>query len=43
MCVAAMAPAIITMSRSIFHPRAAMLSISGLCLLGLASSDSGEK
>ena len=42
MCVAALAPAVITMSGSIFQPRAAMFSISGLYLLALASSVSGE-
>ena len=42
MCVAALAPAVITMSGSIFQPRAAMLSMSGLYLLALASSVSGE-
>ena len=42
MCVAALAPAVITMSGSIFHPRATMFSISGLYLLALASSVSGE-
>ena len=38
MCVAALAPAVITMSGSIFQPRAIMFSISGLYLLALASS-----
>jgi hypothetical protein len=42
MCVAALASTVITMSRSIFQPRAAMLSISGLYLLVLASSVAGE-
>jgi hypothetical protein len=42
MCVAALAPAVITMSGSIFQPRAAMFSISGLYLLALASSVYGE-
>ena len=42
MCVAALAPAVITMSGSVFHPRAAMFSISGLYFLSLASSVSGE-
>jgi hypothetical protein len=42
MCVAAMAPAIITMSGSIFQPRATMFSISGLYLLALASSVADE-
>ena len=38
MCVAALAHAVITTSGSIFQPRSAMLSISGLYLLTLASS-----
>ena len=42
MCVAALAPAVITISGSIFQPRAATLSISGLYLLALASSVTGE-
>ena len=42
MCAAALAPAVIIMSGSIFHPRATMFSISGLYLLALASSVSGE-
>ena len=42
MCVAAPAPAVITIRGSIFQPRAAMLSMSGLYLLALASSVSGE-
>ena len=42
MCVVALAPAVITMSGSIFQPRAAMFSISGLYLLALASSVSNE-
>ena len=42
MCVAALAPAVITMSGSIFHRRATMFSISGLYLLALVSSVSGE-
>ena len=42
MCVAALAPAVITMSGSIFQPLAAMLSISGLYLLILVSNVSGE-
>ena len=42
MCVAALAPTVITMSGSIFQPRSAMLSISGLYLLTLASSVAGE-
>ena len=42
MCVAALALAVITMGGSIFQPLAAMSSISGLYLLALASSVSGE-
>ena len=42
MCVAALAPAVITMSGSIFQPLAAMLSISGLYLLILVSNVYGE-
>ena len=42
MCVAALAPAVMTISGSIFQPRAAMLSISGWYLLVLASSVAGE-
>ena len=42
MCVAALAPAVITMSGSIFQLRASMLSMSGLYLLALASSVYGE-
>ena len=42
MCVAALAPVVITMSGSFFQPRAAMFSISGLYLLALASSVFGE-
>ena len=42
LCVSAMAAAVITMSGSIFHPRATMFSIVGLHLLALASSVSGE-
>jgi hypothetical protein len=42
MCVAALAPAVITMSGSIFQPRATMFSINGLYLLALASSVAGE-
>ena len=41
-CVAALAPAVITMSISIFQPRATMFSMSGLYLLALASSVSSE-
>ena len=43
MCDAALAPAVITMSGSIFHPRATTLIISGLYLSALASSVSSEK
>jgi hypothetical protein len=42
MCIAALAPAVITMSGSIFQPLEAMFSISGLYLLALASSVFGE-
>jgi len=42
MCVAARAPAVITIRGSIFQPLAAILSISGLYLLALASSVSSE-
>ena len=42
MCVAALAPAVIIMSGSIFQSLAAMYSISGLYLLALAASVSGE-
>ena len=42
MWVAALAPAVMTMSGSIFQPRAAMLSMSGLYLLVLASRVAGE-
>ena len=42
MCVAALAPAVITMSGSIFQHWSAMLSVSGLYLLTLASSVAGE-
>ena len=42
MCVAALAHAVITMSGSIFQPKASMFSISGLYLLAFASSVSGE-
>ena len=38
MCVAVLAPVVITMSGSIFQPRASMFSNSGLYLLTLASS-----
>ena len=37
-CVAVLAPAVITMSGLIFQPLAVMLSIRGLYLLALASS-----
>src|SRR6202022_900863 len=43
MCAAALAPAVITMSGSIFQPLAAMFSVSGFYLFALASSVSGEK
>ena len=43
MCVAALAPVVITMSGSIFQPLARMFSISGLYLLALALSVYGEK
>ena len=40
MCVAALAPVVITMSGSIFQPRATMFSINGLYLLfGLYNLD----
>jgi hypothetical protein len=42
MCVVALAPAIMTISGSIFQPRVAILSISGWYLLVLASSVVGE-
>ena len=42
MCVAALAPAVMTISGSIFQPRVAMVSISGWYLLILASSVAGE-
>ena len=42
MCVAALAPIVITVSGSMFQPKAAMFSISGLYLLALASSVYGE-
>ena len=42
MCAAARAPVVMIIRGSIFHPLAAMLSISGLYLLVLASSVSGE-
>ena len=42
MCVAALAPAVITISGSIFQPRATMFSINGLYLLAFASSVYGE-
>jgi hypothetical protein len=41
-CVASRAPAVITMSGSIFQPLGVMFSIRGLYLLILASSVSGE-
>ena len=42
MCVAAMAHAVITMSGSMFQPKAAMFFICGLYLLALVSSVSEE-
>ena len=42
MCVAALAPAVMTMSGSTFHPLARILLISGWYLLVLASRVSGE-
>ena len=42
MCVVALAHAVIIIRGSTFHPRAAILSISGLYLLFFASSISGE-
>ena len=42
MCVAALAPAVITMSGSIFQPLAAIFSINALYLLVLVSSVCGE-
>jgi hypothetical protein len=42
MCVAALAPAVMTMNGLIFQPRATMFSISGLYLLALVSSVVGE-
>ena len=42
MCVVALAPALITMRGSTFHPLAVMLAINELYLLVLASSVSGE-
>jgi hypothetical protein len=42
MCVAALAPTVITISGSIFQPRVAILSISGWYLSILASSVIGE-
>ena len=41
-CVVALAPAVIIIRGSTFHPLAAMLSIKGLYLLFFASSVSGE-
>ena len=41
-CVVALAPAVITIRGSTFHPLAAILSISGLYLLFFASIVSGE-
>ena len=42
MCVAALAPAVIKMSGSIFQPKATMFSISGLYLLALAFTVLGD-
>ena len=42
MCVVALAPAVMTIRGSTFHPRAVILAISGLYLLVLAWSVSGE-
>jgi hypothetical protein len=42
MCVVALAPAVIIIRGSTFHPLAAILSINGLYLLFFASSVSGE-
>ena len=42
MCVAALTPAVMTISGSIFQPKVAMFSISGWYLLVLASSVAGE-
>ena len=42
MCVVALAPAVMTIRGSTFHPRAVILAISGLYLLFLASSVPGE-
>ena len=42
MCVVALAPEVIIIRGSTFHPLAVMLSISGLYLLFFASSVSGE-
>ena len=41
-CVVALAPAVITIRGSTFHPLAAILSINGLYLLVFASCVSGE-
>jgi hypothetical protein len=41
-CVAAVAHVVITMSGSIFHPLAIIISMRGLYLLALALSVSGE-
>jgi len=42
MCVVALAPAVITIRSSTFHPLAAILAISGLYLLVFVSIASGE-
>ncbi|KAG0565947.1 hypothetical protein KC19_7G025900 [Ceratodon purpureus] len=42
MCVVALAPAVMTMRGSTFHPLAVRLAISGLYLLVLATNVSGE-
>ena len=43
MCVVALAPAVIIIRGSTFHPLAAILSINGMYLLFFASSVYGEK
>ena len=42
MCVVALAPAVMTIRGSTFHPLAVILAINGLYLLVLASNVSGE-
>jgi len=42
MCVVALAPAVMTIRGSTFHPLAVILAISGLYLLVLATNVSGE-